>query len=347
MIDLASCYPYVPQQEVLLREAIASSLESGDCSTYGPVVGDPESVGIIGRALLGTGDGRAAALTPTGQSALAVVFSVLCKKPGARVAVEDRTFPFAKEVLKRFGAKLIPIPTDSGGMIPGFLETAAREGLNILYTMPSIHNPAGTSMTENRRIEITALAQRYHLQIVEDCAYSFLDGGSIPTLASLASQRTFQVFSLSKTISLGLRMGALTAPSDAMPRVVHAIRTWGAIANPMMVKAGATLAANDAVEPLIHAKIREARSRQALACRILDHQMIPSAAWHILLETPANISGTLFAAAAAAKGVSLLPGRLFRADNEDENTVRLSLGGENNLDKLQAGIEIIEELLRN
>ncbi len=97
MLDLASCYPYVPQQEVLLRKAVSSTLESGDYSTYGPVGGDTQALSIVGRTFLGIGNGRGAALTSTGQSALTIVLSVLCGKPGARVAVEDRHFPLRRK----------------------------------------------------------------------------------------------------------------------------------------------------------------------------------------------------------------------------------------------------------
>ncbi len=83
-----------------------------------------------------------------------------------------------------------------------------------------------------------------------------------------------------------------------------------------------TLAGNGAIEGLIQAKIREGLFRQNLAYGILNHPTrASSGAWHILVQTPAGVPGSAFAAAASAKRVSLLPGKLFRADNKDENII--------------------------
>ena len=112
---------------------------------------------------------------------------------GDTVLVEGPTFMGAVRHFAEGGAKLVTVPTDDQGMDVEALEDTLRNlkqaGVRpkFLYTIPTFHNPTGTTMPLARRQRLIELAATYGVVIVEDDAYGDLrfEGQSLPNLASL------------------------------------------------------------------------------------------------------------------------------------------------------------------
>ena len=89
-----------------------------------------------------------------------------------------------------FEAKLVAVPMDEHGLQVDELERRLAGGLRpkLLYTIPDHQNPAGVSLSGERRAPLVELARRYGFLIVEDVAYRELgfSGDSLPSLWSLA-----------------------------------------------------------------------------------------------------------------------------------------------------------------
>ncbi len=372
--DLATNYPTTPSEDVLVRDALAAVLADPAVPLGGtlPPTGRPEDVAAVRAALRPRlAPDAALALTGSGQSALAAAFAAALAVSGRRAgsrparpraAVDAWTFSQALGVLARLGATVVALPSDADGLVPAALaEVCAAGRVDVLYAMPTVHNPRGTVLPAARRAELAAIARAHDVWLVEDDAYAFLadgwlttappdgvrdgapSGARVPTLAALAPERTFQAFSLSKIVSRALRLGAVATPPAVAGAVEAVLRVAGTSAHPAAAAAAARLGASGAFARLATEKRAEGAVRQALARQHLGPALAFGSpyAWHgVLALRPGSAggSGRQFAAAAAGVGVAVTPAASYQADGGDAPAVRVSLGSEADRDRLADGL---------
>lgn len=146
------------------------------------------------------------------------------------IFLETPTYSGALSFLQPFGAKLVPVETDSNGLLPSEFERALekeRAGSTtsrrrVLYTVPTAQNPSGATLSQGRRQEIYELAQKYDVIILEDDPYWFLhpNRGALQSFLSLDTDgRVLRFDSMSKVISSGLRIGFATGPSPLIEKL--------------------------------------------------------------------------------------------------------------------------------
>src|SRR5699024_355840 len=102
------------------------------------------------------------------------------------------------------------------------LATAPRPP-KLLYTVPTHHNPAGSTLPLARRRALLDLARRHGLVVVEDDPYGELryDGDHVPSLRALDPDVVY-LGTFSKTIAPGLRVGWMVVPPDLRDSLVNA-----------------------------------------------------------------------------------------------------------------------------
>lgn len=353
MIDLSSNYPRAPGQEELTRRYMMDVLGDSrvDLSAPLPRFGDPSDVEAVRGALVGPRMGVAdsrCALTCSGQAALAAALAVICVRPGLRFVAESWTYPKFIRGLSLFGASAVPVQMDDYGIVPDDLErVCAQSGLAALYTMPTFHNPLGAVMPVDRCEAIAAIACRYDLLVIEDNAYAFLEREARPTIRSFAPERTLQVFSLSKMVSLELRLGVLIVPEPLAARAADYMGVAGISAHPVATATAARIAQDGQLAALAEDKCAEGVARFAIARAILGERAQPlhPHGWHILLATPNNLAGTRFVERARIEAeVAVPPAAVFRLDGRDEPIVRISFGGERDSAVVAAGIRRLADL---
>jgi len=149
--------------------------------------------------------------------------------PGDTVLVEAETYAGALTRLARRGVTALGVGIDGDGMRADAL-AAALDGLRrrqvrakYIYTIPTVHNPTGTIMSEARRADLLALAQAHGVPIFEDECYSDLvwSGRRPPALHAMANGAgVIHIGSFSKSIAPALRVGYLIAHGDILARVL-------------------------------------------------------------------------------------------------------------------------------
>jgi 2-aminoadipate transaminase len=99
-----------------------------------------------------------------------------------------------------------------------------KETPRFIYVLPNFHNPAGTTLPEDRRRKLVEIAREHDLIIVEDDPYGALryEGEDIIPIAALAPERTIYLGTFSKTLTPGLRIGWIVAPAEIIRRLVQA-----------------------------------------------------------------------------------------------------------------------------
>src|SRR6266536_2747706 len=89
---------------------------------------------------------------------------------GDLVVIEAPTYLGAIMAFRGFEAEIAAVPMDEGGLQVDELERRLEGGLRpkLLYTIPDHQNPAGVSLTAERRSLLVELARQYGFLIAED-----------------------------------------------------------------------------------------------------------------------------------------------------------------------------------
>jgi 2-aminoadipate transaminase len=100
---------------------------------------------------------------------------------------------------------------------------AAGTPPRFIYTIPTFNNPAGTSMTLERRRALLDIAARHGVPIIEDDAYRDLrfEGEPLPTLHALDRDGlVIRLGTFSKIVAPGVRLGFVLADAAVTERVL-------------------------------------------------------------------------------------------------------------------------------
>nr|WKF62169.1 HTH-type transcriptional regulatory protein GabR [Paraburkholderia busanensis] len=134
-------------------------------------------------------------------------------RPGDVAAIEDPGYPPVHACFQAAGARVVPVPVDSEGLIVARLPDNAR----LVYVTPSHQFPLGMPMSLERRVELLEWAQKRGAVIIEDdydCEYRF-EGRPMEPLKSLdRAGLVAYVGTFSKTIFPELRMGYVVPPAS-------------------------------------------------------------------------------------------------------------------------------------
>ncbi len=258
--------------------------------------------------------------------------------PGELVLTEAPTFMSALSIFENRGAELKGLPVDEDGLQTDVLadRLAARQKNgkqlpSLLYTVPTFHNPTGTTLSVPRRHQLLDLAAEYDFMILEDDPYQairFTDDVP-PSLAALDDQdRVLRLGTVSKTVAPGVRTGWVLGPEQ----VIDAIAGVDAGGEHYFVRSllGYYFETVD-----MDARIAELQSiYQARRDRMLETlaaTMPPTVDWtapaggfFVWVTLPSSIDAEALLPIAMDAGVAYLPGEMFYPDDRGHNRLRLS-----------------------
>jgi DNA-binding transcriptional MocR family regulator len=168
-------------------------------------------------------------VTVGGQQALDLI-ARLFLDPGDVVLAEGPTYVGALGVFQAAQAQVVHVPMDDDGLIPEALEQkiaeVGRSGrrAKFLYTIPTYQNPAGVTLTEERRERVLDICERAGLLVVEDDPYGQLgfEGEAPAPLRARRRDGVFYLSTFSKTFAPGLRVGWILAPHAVRDKLVIA-----------------------------------------------------------------------------------------------------------------------------
>ncbi|NEE30948.1 aminotransferase class I/II-fold pyridoxal phosphate-dependent enzyme, partial [Streptomyces sp. SID7982] len=192
-----------------------------------------------------------------GRQAISAVVAALTR-PGARLGVEEYTYPVLKAIAARLGVTLVPLAMDEDGLIPEAVEEAHRaEPLHAVYVQPVLHNPLSLTMPARRLDHLADVLLTSGIHAIEDAVWAFLRD-DLPSLAARAPEHTVLVDSLSKRLSPGLSLGFAVAPAALEGRVTAAVRSGGWTPMRFPLEAMVRWQEDGVVATLVRAKQREA-----------------------------------------------------------------------------------------
>lgn len=139
---------------------------------------------------------------------------------GDRVVVEQPTYDRTLALFERAGADLIGVPLEADGIDVDAIEKACAEGpVKLVHVIPNFHNPAGSSLSIEKRERLVSLAQEHGFTIFEDDPYRlvhFEEPAGETMLAMDKAGHVLHASSFSKTVSPGVRVGYLIGPESVI-----------------------------------------------------------------------------------------------------------------------------------
>jgi DNA-binding transcriptional MocR family regulator len=257
--------------------------------------------------------------------------------PGDTLLTEELTYSGVRRIAQQMHLKVRGVAMDAEGLRPDALETACRSTrARVLYCMPRMQNPTSAVMSERRRRQIAAIAEKHRLIVVEDDTYGFLSPERTP-LAPLIPQRTVFVTSLSKSLFPGLRLGCVVAPAAFLDKIAGAVWTTMISTSPIGADLLSGWIEDGTASRIAEWKRHEGAARQIMAKRLLAgarYQTHPLS-HHIWLSLPSRWSSDGFVAQVRSRGVVLNASSEFAVGGQHPKAVRLCLG----TPRTRAGLE--------
>lgn len=270
-------------------------------------------------------------LTAGAQHALSLALLALVPSGGA-VATTPLTNPGLVAAARQLGVRLVVVPDDEEGMRPDLLEQACAErDVAVVHLQTTLANPTGRTTPAPRRAELAEACRRRDVWILEDDPLAFLAPDRPDPVAALAPERTCHVASAAKVLALGLRVGVLSAPEAAYPRLAAALRSSTWLTAPLLGEVLARWVRDGTADRVVRARVEATRARHGLARQLLaDLDVVgePSSP-HLWLPLPEPWSTGSFVAAAREAEVLVAPGDDFvTGRSEAAFGVRLGLNAE-------------------
>ncbi len=284
----------------------------------------------------------------TGSSQGIDLFARSLLNEGDPIVVESPTFLGALQTFYLSRANISTVPMEAGGVnIEKFEAVLKEKRPRFFYTIPTFQNPTGITTSEEKRGEIYRLCETYGCAVLEDDPYEELRYGGQP-LQSIKSRDTkgivTKLYSFSKTVSPGLRVGYALAPKDVVAKMnllkqgadVHTPNLSQAMVLEFLRSGGY----QNHIEYL-RALYREQRdamlaSLEELAPKEIEYTR-PDGGFFIWVTLPGGVDGREIFERCVAQNVAFVPGSPFFAHGGHENTLRLNFSMPN-VEMIKTGV---------
>jgi len=268
------------------------------------------------------------------QMALDLVTRIYCD-PGDVVLAEGPSYVGALGSFAAYQARVVHVAMDAHGLVPSLLRAAletVRPRPKFLYTVPTFHNPAGVTLSVERRAEVLAICREYGVAVVEDNPYGLLgfSGHTYPALRSLDRDVVY-LGSFSKTFAAGLRVGWALVPPAVRDRLVLAAES-ATLCPPSFTQmlVSRYLAAHD-WRSQVKTYTEAYRDRRDAMLRALETYLPPGCTWnvpdggfYVWLTVPEGVDTKAMLPRAVTARVAYASGTGFYADGLGSRQLRLS-----------------------
>ena len=254
---------------------------------------------------------------------------------------------------------LTPPPADAGGppaIEPRVLRPsgAIPQRAKFIYVIPDFNNPSGETLSLEDRKKIVEFSRANDLLIVEDSPYRELrySGEDLPTIYSMAPERTLHLGSFSKIFAPGFRLGWIFGPEDILDKIYVCKQALDLcppvfdqyLATEFLI--GGALDANLAKSKELY------RAKRDKMLSLLDKYMPEGVSWtkpegglFLWATLPENIDTVALYDRALAAGVAYVAGSFFYPDGSHRNTMRLNFSFLDS-SRMEEGVRLLAGLLK-
>ncbi len=368
VISLAGGLPDTSTFPAESYASLMSSVAANSCARalqYGPTEGlavVKHCIAEVMRAEAMEVDEDELLVTTGGQQVIDLVCKTLLD-PGDVVVCEAPTYPGAVPTFCAYQASVVQVTMDRDGMrtdeLESTLDELERSGQRpkFIYTVPNFHNPAGVTLSLERRHELVRIASERELLVLEDNPYGLLryEGSPLPTLRSLDEEFIIYASTFSKILSPGVRLGWTAAPAPVLAKMTlgkQASDLCSSSISQYFVSAYFNSTRPPSWEQYVRSLIEIYRRRRDVMLDALAEHFPREAEWthpqgglFIWATLPDYIDTTDLLARALEEHVAFVPGRAAFVDGRGGSSMRLNFSGVSE-DDIREGIRRIGEVVR-
>ncbi|OLB64326.1 MAG: aminotransferase class I/II [Actinobacteria bacterium 13_2_20CM_2_72_6] len=275
--------------------------------------------------------------------------------PGDDVVVEKPTYDRTLLNLRSRGAHVHPVTLADDGIDVEELRALLASGVRpkLAHIIPNYQNPAGATLSLDKRRALLALAAEYGFTIFEDDPYADIRfrGEALPSMLSMdTSESVVHACSFTKTICPGLRVGYLVGPAATIAEIAK--KATNHYISPSQVAEGIVyqFCVSGDIDRSIATVCDALRERSRLLATALREHIPgarftePDGGYFLWVELPTDVEVDLLLPEAAARGVAVVKGSDFLKEG-GHHAVRLAYSGVTD-DLIEEGVRRLAEAVR-
>ncbi|MBP5567075.1 MAG: PLP-dependent aminotransferase family protein [Bacteroidales bacterium] len=219
----------------------------------------------------------------------------------------------------------------------------------LIYIVPDFCNPSGVTMSPEERQALVEFARREDLLIVEDSPYRELrySGTDIPTIYSLAPERTLHLGSFSKIFAPGFRLGWIIAEPALLEQIFVCKQALDLCPPVFDQYLAAEFMGSGALDRNLKRSISLYRDKRDYMVSLLEKYMPTGVSWthpdgglFLWVTLPEGIDTVAMYDSALAAGVAYVAGSFFFPDGSHRNTMRLNFSYLAK-ERMEAGVHLL------
>jgi 2-aminoadipate transaminase len=347
---------FAAQMTRIAQESSAEALQ------YGPTEGFDRTRECIAEVMAAEGmapDPEDVLVTTGGQQAIDLVTKTLVD-PGDPVICEGPAYPGAVPVFCSYEADTLQVSMDDDGMrvdeLEDLLDRLASDGRRpkFVYTVPSFQNPAGVTMSAERRRRLVEIARERELLVIEDNPYGLLryEGEPEAPLYQLdGGDYVIYIGTFSKILSPGIRLGWCVAPPPVMEKIVLGKQATDLCTSTLTQYFVAEYFAEGRWREYVESLSALYRERRDAMLEALERHFPPQCEWSrpkgglfLWATLPHYIDTGDLLAKALRENVAFVPGAAAYADARASSSMRLNFSA-STPDEIQEGIRRIGQVV--
>ena len=284
--------------------------------------------------------------------------------PGDVVLCEKPTYVGAIQAFHSYRAVMRGVELEEDGVSIEGLEREINSLINtqckkpkFIYVVPDFQNPSGITLTLEKRKHLVALAEKYDLIIIEDSPYRQLrfDGNPEPPIISLNSERVLSLYTFSKILLPGFRLGWMAGPKDLIQKAIMAKQAVDLCAPPFNQAIFAELIKRGLLDKQIGNIIGAYKEKRDYMLNRLETYMAgiegikwtkPQGGLFLWLTLPEPLDSTEMFMTAVEKKVAYVVGSAFDPDGADHRSMRLNFSFAS-MEEIDKGVQRLAEVIKD
>lgn len=339
----------------ILEESPILALQYGVTEGYAPLINE---ITELAHKRYGVGNDDDGVIVVSGAQQVMSLTSQVFINHGDVVICEEPSFIGALNCFRAFGAKLVGVPVENDGMNLDILEDKLKSEKNVkfIYTIPNFQNPAGATMSLQKRKRLYEIAKSNNVVIIEDNPYGDLrvSGSPVPSIKSFDdSGVVIYSGSFSKIIAPGIRIGFVVAPKEIVAKLTVAKQTQDVHTTMLTQMIVYRWLKEGNIDSHVSKIQNIYRRKLNLMCDCMEEYLSdylsflrPEGGLFVWAKLNDNIDMISFCKKASAAGVSVVPGNAFLVDMDSPcKYIRLNFSTPTD-DDIVKGIKILAQVAK-
>ncbi len=281
--------------------------------------------------------------------------------PGDVVLVGLPSYFGGTATIASHGGFNVGIPVDERGIDVDVMEERlialqkTDQQVKAAYVIPNFQNPAGVTLSLDRREKLIELAERYRFMIFEDDPYGELrfEGEHLPSLLALdEAGSVVHLHSASKTFSPGMRVAWVAGQTEVIGRMERSKQASDISTNSLSQMVLLEFIKSGSLQKGIERNRDYYRSKRDLMLGLLDEHFPeqvrwtkPSGGFFTFVTLPSQLNSDELLSEALKERIAYVSGPAFFVDGSGKNCFRLSYS-QASVEDIKGAIPCLAGLIR-